>query len=335
MVPFVQGGARNIVDWLAAKLVEHGHEVEIVFIPFIDHPDVLFDQMAAFRWIDLSAADRVICFRPPAHHVPHDNKVLWFIHHIRRFYDLWGASYFPESDTTQLTGLRDALVAADNAALAEAKHVFTNSQIVSDRLSTYNGVDSEVLYPPLYDPSAFQAVERNDEIVAVCRLEHHKRQHLLVEAMAHTTTPVQLRLCGTGNPGYVEQLRDTIACSDLADRVILDDRWIDDDEKVDVVNRCLAAAYVPENEDSYGYPSLEAAHAAKAVLTTTDSGGVPELITDGENGLIAEPTPEGLADAMDQLYLDRARTERMGDANRERVDELQIDWDHVIDRVLA
>ena len=32
----------------------------------------------------------------------------------------------------------------------------------------------------------------------------------------------------------------------------------------------LAVAYVPDDEDSYGYPSLEAAHARKAVLTASD-----------------------------------------------------------------
>ncbi len=334
-VPFVYGGARNIVDWLEAKLVEHGHQVETVYLPHIDHPDVLFDQMAAFRWIDLTAADRLICFRPPAHHVPHPNKVLWFIHHVRRFYDLWGAPYFPESDTTQLTGLRQALIDADTAALNEAQKVFTNSQIVSDRLATYNDVDSEVLYPPIFESERLQPVERNDEIVAVCRMERHKRQHLLVEAMAHTTTAVRLRLCGTGHPGYIEQLRDTIECTGVAERVVLDDRWITDEEKIDVVNRCLAAAYVPDNEDSYGYPSLEAAHAAKPVLTTDDSGGVPELIVDGANGYVVEATPEAVAEVMDRLYLDRARTQAMGEANRERVAELRIDWDHVIERILA
>ena len=87
--PFVGGGARHLVEWLEVMLREAGHEVERVYLPEVDAPDLLFTQMAAFRFIDLSAADRVICFRPQAHLVPHPNKVLWFIHHIRAFYDLW------------------------------------------------------------------------------------------------------------------------------------------------------------------------------------------------------------------------------------------------------
>src|SRR6195952_916410 len=88
-VPFIYGGARNIVEWLQAMLEKEGHQVERIYLPQIDAPDLLFQQMTAFRWIDLSSADRVICFRPQAHLIQHPHKILWFIHHIRAFYDLW------------------------------------------------------------------------------------------------------------------------------------------------------------------------------------------------------------------------------------------------------
>ena len=35
-VPFINGGARFIVEWLEEKLREHGHEVERFYLPFID-----------------------------------------------------------------------------------------------------------------------------------------------------------------------------------------------------------------------------------------------------------------------------------------------------------
>ena len=43
-----------------------------------------------------------------------------------------------------------------------------------------------------------------------------------------------------------------------------------------------------------GYPSLEAHHAGKAVITATDSGGTQELIMDGENGFVTGPSPRPL-----------------------------------------
>jgi hypothetical protein len=50
-VPFVHGGGRFIVDWLEQKLLEYGHQVERFYLPFVDRPDDLFDQILAFRFI--------------------------------------------------------------------------------------------------------------------------------------------------------------------------------------------------------------------------------------------------------------------------------------------
>ena len=335
-VPFLYGGARNIVEWLQAMLEKEGHQVERIYLPEIDAPDLLFQQMAAFRWIDLSAADRVICFRPQSHLIRHPHKILWFIHHVRVFYDLWDSPYRGCEDDLRHRGIRDALHQADTTALREARHIFTNSQVVSDRLKHYNGIDSEVLYPPVFDAERFHSRGLSDEIVYVCRLEHHKRQHLLVEAMAHTRTPVRLRLCGSSSgSAYPDELNELILRLGLQDRVLLENRWITEQEKVDFLADCLAAAYLPLDEDSYGYPSVEASHARKALLTTTDSGGVLELVRDGDNGYVAEPTPQALAAAMDKLYADRGRTAAMGERALARLDELNISWSHVVKRLLA
>jgi glycosyltransferase involved in cell wall biosynthesis len=336
MVPFVFGGGRNIVDWLAATLKEAGHQVEIVYLPEIDNPDTLFQQMMAFRWIDLQSADRIICFRPQAHLIPHPHKILWFIHHVRIFYDLWDSEYRPYPDDEKFRGFRDALYSVDDLALREAKTVFTNSQVVSARLKHYNGVDSEVLYPPVFQPERYHCSGQNDEIVYICRLEHHKRQHLLVEAMALTKTPVRLRLLGSSaGADYPRSIEEKINETGLSGRVFLENRWITEEEKVEQFSKCLAAAYLPVDEDSYGYPSLEASHSSKAILTTTDSGGVLELVQDGFNGLIADPTPESLAIAMDKLYLSRANTEAMGINAKQRLTDLNISWKHVLERLLA
>jgi glycosyltransferase involved in cell wall biosynthesis len=336
-VPFLNSGARYIVEWLEVMLVKEGHQVERVYLPEVDAPDLLFQQMTAFRWVDLSAADRVICFRPQAHLISHPHKILWFIHHLRSFYDLWdNEQYRGFPDDTKHRGLRDALREADTSAIQEAKHVFTNSRVVSDRLKQFNGVESEILYPPVLHPERFYCREYNDEIVCVCRLEHHKRQHLLVEAMQYTRTPVRLRLCGLSSgqdyPAYLEHL---IADLDVGKKVSLEERWISEQEKVEYLANCLAAAYLPVDEDSYGYPSIEASHASKALITTSDAGGVLELIQDGVNGFIADATPEDLAAAMDKLYADKNMAAKMGRNALNRIDEMNISWSHVLTRLLA
>lgn len=335
-VPFVRGGYRNIVDWLSLVLQENGHNVERIYLPEVDAPDLLFQQMVAYRWVDLKSADRVICFRPQAHLIQHSHKIVWFIHHIRAFYDLWNSSYRGFPDDVKHREIRAALHAADTAALHEARHIFTNSRAVSNRLRTYNNIGSEVLYPPVYQPNRFYCGGYSDEIVCICRLEHHKRQHLLIEAMNHTQTPVRLRIIGASSgEDYPAELRKRISKLSTRKRVTLENRWVSEEEKIGHLAACLAAAYLPVDEDSYGYPSAEASHASKAILTTSDSGGVLELVLDGTNGYVTEPSPQAVAEAMDKLYLDRGKTERMGSNARARLADLDISWSHVLQRLLA
>jgi len=335
-MPFVLGGARQIVEWLDEELRRVGHQVEMVWLPQVDTPELLFRQMMAYRWIDLSAADRIICFRPQAHLIRHRHKILWFIHHIRVFYDLWDTEYRNFPDDVKHQGIRQALHAADTAGLREAKTVFTNSKVVSDRLTSFNGVDSKILYPPVAQPERFQFNRLGDEIVCICRIEDHKRQDLLIEALAHTKTPVRLRICGaSSNDFYVWELRRRVRELGLTHRIQIDHRWISEEEKTGLLADCLAAAYMPFDEDSYGYPTIEACHSHKPILTTLDSGGVMELVQDGVNGFAAEPTPQGVALAMDALFADRTRTREMGDNARRRLDELSISWSHVLNSILA
>ena len=338
MVPFHDGGANQLVEWLDVALRAAGHDVEVVWIPSSDSPATIYRQMMAIRMLDVSAADRVICIRPQAHLIRHPNKVLWFIHHVRPFYDLWDSKLRGFPDDARHRALRDQIRRCDTIALGEARRVFTNSMVVSERLRTFNGIDSEVLYPPLMRPERFAPVGFNDEIVYISRIYRAKRQHLLVEALAHTTTPVTVRLVGTGggagNP-YVEELRQLIGRLGVGGRVAFEDRWVSDDEKTALVNACLAAAYLPVDEDSYGYPTLEAAHANKPTLTTTDAGGVLEFAVADANAEVVDPHPVAIAAAMDRLYADRQRTQRLGHAARARVGELGVSWDRVVEKLVA
>jgi glycosyltransferase involved in cell wall biosynthesis len=203
-------------------------------------------------------------------------------------------------------------------------------------LRRFNGVESEVLYPPVLRPEMFRASTYGDEIVSVCRIEHHKRQHLLVEALGRTRRPVRLHLCGTSmNPAYVQALRDTARRLGVADRVTIEERWITEEEKADRLENALASAYLPFDEDSYGYPTIEAAHARRCTVTVSDSGGVTEFVRDGVTGVMTDPDPAALADAFDRLHADRAFAARLGGAAEAHVAELRIDWDTVVEKLLA
>ena len=336
-VPFVRGGGRFIVDWLEEKLQAHGHQVEKFYLPSDERPEVLLDTLLAYRlMVAAEGADRLIAIRPPAHLLQHPDKIVWFIHHMRGYYDLAHTEHSSVPPSAEGRALREALVRVDTAGLVEARKIFTNSRVVSDRLKTFNGLDSEVLYPPLFDVSGFRFDGANDEIVTVCRVEPHKRQELLIRAMARVKTGVRLRICGaSANPGYETQLKSLVREQGLENRVTLEFGWITDERKAELINSCLASVYAPHDEDSYGYPTLEAASARKATVTASDSGGTLEFIENGRNGLIAEPTPEAFAAAFDALFANRPATRLMGEAAHETVGRLKISWDHVVEQMTA
>jgi len=291
--------------------------------------------MTAFRLVKIESADRVICFRPPAHLLQHPNKVLWFIHHLRGFYDLWNRDGAPPH-TRYYKGLRRAIFQADRVALNEARAVFANSRVVQKRLKKFNDVDSSVLYPPLLDPTAYRNQGYGNEVVYVSRLGRYKRQHLLVEAMAQVKTPVAARICGDVPGGlYAKELSHLASKRGVADRVSIENRWISEEEKRDILGRSLAVAYFPLDEDSYGYPSLEAAHSQKPVITTTDAGGVLEFVVHEQNGLVCDPDPKAVAAALDRLYSDRQLVKALGSEAAATVEKLHINWDNVIDSLLA
>ena len=131
---------------------------------------------------------------------------------------------------------------------------------------------------------------------------HIKRQVLLVEAMAQVQTDVRLVLAGAPRtPADLERIERAIARCGVGDRVELLADWISEERKRDLFANALACAYIPYDEDSYGYVSLEAFHSRKPVITCTDSGGTLELVEDDVTGLVTEPDASSLAEAFDRL----------------------------------
>ncbi|MCL6508121.1 MAG: glycosyltransferase family 4 protein [Bryobacteraceae bacterium] len=339
VMPFQRGGAEFLAEWLVRHLRARGHSVELLEFPFSPRPDQLLEQMLALRLVDLSPyGDRLIAIRPPSYLVRHPSKVVWFIHHHRAAYDLWNTEYGDLASTPEGLRYRDAVRQADRVALAEACKLYANSRVVARRLEVFNGVHAEVLYPPLGEPDRYSCIAYDDYLLYVSRLTPHKRQWLALEAMQHTRTPVRLVIAGPPDPGaeaYVWDLKARISANGLSGRVLLLDRYVPEEEKLNLLSRCLAALYFPHDEDSYGFFTLEAQHAQKAVLTTTDAGGTAELLLDGVNGRIVPPDPQELAQIMDELFLDRQAARRLGAAGPGRIRELGIHWQRVEEKLLS
>ena len=336
MLPTIRGGARIIVDTLSRALEARGHDVEVWEIPFWSNPDEMFSQMLGLRELDVSTlCDRLICIRTPSYLIRHPSKVVWFIHHHRGAYDLWGTPFGDLEGFPGKERFRDIIRSTDDIALREASALFANSKVVADRLARFNNISANVLYPPLAEDNGFCNRGYGDFILYVSRIVGHKRQRLVVEAMAETASEVRLVIAGAAdNKEELTALRNLVDQLGLEGRVEIRAKWITEEEKIDLMSHCLGVVYAPFDEDSYGYPSLEACTARKCVVTTTDSGGVSELVVDGRNGLVVAPDPLSLGAAFDRLFHDRALAERLGRSGPIRIAELGIDWDTVCNSLL-
>ena len=136
-------------------------------------------------------------------------------------------------------------------------------------------------------------------------------------------------------PSDAARLLDSVERYDLSNRVYLDLGFLPRERIAKYVNEALACAYLPVDEDSVGYVTMEAFSAAKAVLTVSDSGGLLDIVRDGDTGLVVQPDPESLAAAIDRLGNNRNTTIEMGKEGRVRWSGMNVTWPATIERLLA
>jgi glycosyltransferase involved in cell wall biosynthesis len=335
-VPFLRGGAEHLSDALVSHLERRGHDAVAFNVPFRwDSPAAILESAYACFSLRVPNVDRVIALKFPAYYVPHGDKVLWLLHQFRQVYDLWGTPLQDVPDSATGLRLREAIHRADEAVLARCR-IHTNSAVTSQRLRDFNGIASSVLFPPLLDDAHFRCESFGEYLFYPSRINNAKRQLLAIEAMAHVQTGVRLVVAGAVEaPPDETEIRAFIERLGVADKVTFLPGFMDEMEKADLFARALGCVYIPYDEDSYGYVTLESYASRKPVVTASDSGGTSVVVVDGETGFVTEPTPQALAEAFDALYADREGARTMGDAGAELVQSLGITWDNVVETLLA
>src|SRR2546421_3961969 len=313
-VPFTRGGAESHVAGLQRALVEAGHNAEVVALPFKWYPPTEIMRGAmAWRMLDVTAAngtpvDLVIGMKFPAYLVAHERKVLWILHQYRAAYNLWGTPFDDLSMYPEGVRVREWIHHCDGRFIPEAKKVFANSKTVAERLKRYNNIESEPLYHPPPRADRLHAGEYGDYVFYPSRLEPQKRQELLIEAAKHLRTPGKIVLAGDSrNRKPYESL---ISKHGAGERGCLEG-FGSEGENVQLYANALGICYPPVDE-VYGYVTLEGMLSAKPVIVPSDGGGATEFIENEQDGLIVNPEPRAIAQAVDQLHADRARAQRMG-----------------------
>lgn len=336
-VPFTSGGAEFHVDGLQRALIEAGYSAEVVRLPFKWYPpEEIMRGALAWRLLDLSEAngkpiDLVIGMKFPCYLASHRNKVLWIMHQHRAAYNLWGTQFDDLSTYPEGARIREWIRDCDIRFISEAKKVFANSNTVADRLRRYNQIESEPLYHP---PPSFEQLrtgEQGDYFFYPSRLEPQKRQELLIEAVRLTKNPVRIVLAGgTRN---LEHYRSIIKTFGLTERVKLLG-FISSEEMIDWYSNALGVCYLPFDED-YGYVTLEGMLSGKPLIVPRDAGGPTEFIEHDRDGLIVEPDSHNIAEALDQLYLDRQRALKMGARGREKLLSMNLSWQNVVEKLIS
>ncbi len=329
-VPFVRGGAEYLVEGLRDALLERGHAVDVVALPYQWAPVERIPESAlAWRMLDVEVVngapvDLVICTKFPSYMIRHPRKVVWLVHQHRQAYDWYGTPLSDFANIPEHRQVRDAIFRMDRRGLGECLARYTISRNVSARLKRFNGIESTPLYPPSRYAERLRAGPYGDYILSSSRLDRAKRIDLLLEAVARAGAGVRLLVAGAGP--------DRERLEGLAARLGLGERarflgFVSDDELVELYAGARAVYYAPIDED-YGFATVEAFGAARPVITTDDAGGVLEFVEDGVSGLVCPPDPTAIARAFDTLYADRALAERLGLAGQTRV--VGIGWGQVV-----
>ena len=272
-VPFERGGTEIFADGLVQALREHGHETELVTVPFKWYPgERVLTQAFLWRLLDLQEAngrpiDAVIATKFPSYVIKHPNKVVWLLHQLRQAWDFDRTELGQFSESAEDRALRRKVLELDRVTLGEAKKIFTTSSIVAGRLHDSTGLDAEVLAPPPA-PLAFRTAPSEGFVLSVNRLDRAKRIDLLIEAAA-LAPGVQIVIAGDGPDR--ERLEELARARGVGGRATFLGR-VSDAELADLYARCLGVYYAPVNED-YGLVPYEAFLSEKPVVTMTDAGG--------------------------------------------------------------
>ena len=332
-VPFAHGGAEVLAESLVDELRRRDHTVDLVTVPFKWYPGAkVLSQALLWRLLDLEEVDGkpvdlVIATKFPSYVVRHQNKIVWLVHQFRQAYDLHGTELTQFADDPVGREIRRSVERLDRTTLGEARGLFAISQNVADRLRESTDLTADVLRPP---PPAldYHCDEYGDFVLSVGRLDRAKRVDLLLEAAA-AGDGLQVVVAGDGPDR--ERLEHIAGELGLDGRVQFAGR-VGGAELADLYARCLAVYYAPIDED-HGFVPYEAFLAEKPVVTTRDAGGPLEIVADGQNGRVCEPTASEVAAACTWFSENRGEARAFGLAGRELAG--RITWDAVVERLLA
>jgi glycosyltransferase involved in cell wall biosynthesis len=150
----------------------------------------------------------------------------------------------------------------------------------------------------------------------VGRIDRHKGIDTAVRALGQLPPEAQLSVWGSGDQGYVAEMRRLAQELGVAQRVRFEG-WVETDGLAQVYDDADVVVFPVRWEEPFGLVPLEAMGVGRPVVTTA-SGGTAEFVRRGENALVFETDdPAGLAAAIHRLASDEELRSRLLRAGRE------------------
>ncbi len=214
-----------------------------------------------------------------------------------------------------------AVVAVSDAMRADIMTAYP--EIDPERIRVIrNGIDAAE-YAPDPDTGVLDrhGIDRSRPyVIFVGRITRQKGLPVLLRAAAELVPEAQLVLCA-GQADTQEQLAEVTELVDGLRAVRSGVLWIHQMLPKPEVIQLLSHATVfacPSVYEPLGIVNLEAMACGTAVVASR-TGGIPEVVADGETGLLVPPGDPGkLAAALNALLADPGRAREMGQAGRDR-----------------
>jgi glycosyltransferase involved in cell wall biosynthesis len=334
--PFVEGGHLVIARALVRALNESGHQGDLVVTAsnrFSRQPSSYMANWLTDVGVTGSGEpiDQVISLRFPSYAVRHERHACWLNHPMREYYDLW-ENFERQLSTRGLIKerFRRAVIRRVDTYLFKnnVTKLFAQSKTIQDRLTRFNGVASEVVYPPAPHRD-YRCEGYGDFILVYSRLAPLKRIELVVRALATPEAAgVRCVIVGDGEEGpRLKQLAKDLGVEARAQFV----GRVSDEELTKYLAACRAVCFVPLDED-FGMVTVEAFASSKAVVTATDSGAPVELVQSGATGYVVSPEPAAIGRALAELMSDASLAERLGQGAAARAATLT--WAKTVERLV-
>jgi L-malate glycosyltransferase len=159
-------------------------------------------------------------------------------------------------------------------------------------------------------------------VVQVAQLVGHKDPVNFVRAIAYANrVSPNLQALLVGDGPLRGEVTDEIQRLRLADVIRLTG-YRDD---ADSLLAAASVACLSSREEGMGSVLLDAMAFGRPIAATR-AGGIPEIVVDGESGLLADrENPEALGEAIARLATDRALADRLAAGGRSRVKEFSVE----------